>query len=89
MITAMKTTIEVSDQLYRGVKAPATLRGGKLKDPVEEGLRLVLEAPATRRPSSRVRLMKYARGTFESGISDLASNPAHLAGFGRDARRDL
>ena len=42
---AMKTTVEVFDDLYRRAKAEAALRGRKLKDLVEEGLRLVLEAP--------------------------------------------
>jgi hypothetical protein len=41
----MKTTVEVSDYLYRQAKAEAALQGRKLKDLVEEGLRLVLEAP--------------------------------------------
>ena len=42
---AMKTTIEVSDELYRRAKSEAALRGRKVKDLVEEGLRLVLETP--------------------------------------------
>jgi hypothetical protein len=29
--------------------------------------------------------MEQARGVVESGIPDLASNPEHLEGFGRDA----
>jgi hypothetical protein len=41
----MKTTVELPDTLYRQAKAEAALRGRKLKDMVEEGLRLVLEAP--------------------------------------------
>ena len=41
----MKTTVEVPDELYRRAKAEAALRGRKLRDLVEEGLRLVLEAP--------------------------------------------
>jgi hypothetical protein len=41
----MKTTVEVSDDLYRRAKAEAALRGRKIKDQVEEGLRLVLETP--------------------------------------------
>ena len=83
----MKTTVDVPDDLYRRAKAEAALRGRKLKDLVEEGLRLVLDAPrnAGRRPSL-AGLMKGARGTVDSGIPDLASNPEHLAGFGRDAR---
>ena len=84
----MKTTVEVPDDLYRRAKAEAALRGRKLKDLIEEGLRLVLEAPRkTRRQPSLAGLMKRARGMVDSGVPDLASNPKHLAGFGRDARR--
>ena len=84
----MKTTVEVPDDLYRRAKAEAALRGRKLKDLVEEGLRLVLEAPPeTRRRRSLAALMKRARGAVDSGVPDLASNPKHLAGFGRDDRR--
>jgi len=83
----MKTTIELPDDLYRRAKATAALRGRKLKDLVEEGLRLVLEShrktPA--RPSL-AGLMKDAKGIIDSGIPDLGSNPRHLAGFGRNVR---
>jgi hypothetical protein len=82
----MKTTVEVPDELYRRAKAAAALRGRKLKDLVEEGLRLVLDAPRkTRQKRSLAELMKGARGVVNSGVPDLASNPKHLAGFGRDA----
>ncbi|HEX3429388.1 MAG TPA: hypothetical protein VHT03_00765 [Rhizomicrobium sp.] len=84
----MKTTIEVSDALYRRAKAAAALEGRKLKDLVEDGLRQVLESPAKRRRASLAGLMKNARGTVASGIPDLGSNPAHLTGLGRRARRD-
>jgi len=84
---SMKTTIEVPDELYRRAKAEAALRGRKLRDLVEEGLRLVLETPRkTRRHSSLAELTKRARGMIDSGIADLASNPKHLVGFGRDDR---
>jgi len=87
-VRTMKTTIEVSDDLYRRIKAEAALRGRKLKDLVEEGLRLVLEAPReTDRHQSLAGLMKRVRGAVDSGVPDLASNPEHLAGFGRNARR--
>jgi hypothetical protein len=85
----MKTTIEVSDDLYRRAKAEAALRGRKLKDLVAEGLRLVLETPREKSgPRSLAALMKSACGTVDSGVSDLASSPKHLTGFGRDARRN-
>ena len=84
----MKTTVEMPDELYRQAKAEAALRGRKLKDFVEEGLRLVLQRPRkTRKPPSLAGLTKRARGIINSGISDLGSNPKHLAGFGRDDRR--
>jgi hypothetical protein len=84
---AMKTTVEVPDDLYRRAKAEAALRGRKLKDLVEEGLRLALEAPRkTRGQPSLSGLMKRACGVVDSGVSDLASNPEHLRGLGRDAR---
>lgn len=84
----MKTTIEISDDLYRHAKAEAALRGRKLRELVEEGLRLVIQSPRNRvtRPTLR-ELMQKACGVVDSGIPDLASNPKHLAGFGRHARR--
>jgi hypothetical protein len=83
----MKTTVEVPDDLYRRAKAEAALRGRKLKDLIEEGLRLLLEAPRkTRGQPSLSGLMKCARGSVDSGVPDLASNPEHLKGFGRDPR---
>lgn len=86
-VRAMKTTIEVPDELYRRAKAEAALQGRKVKDLVEEGLRHVLESPAKRRRPSLAGLMKDARGSIASGLPDLGSNPAHLTGFGRDGRR--
>ena len=83
----MKTTIEVSDDLYRRAKSEAALRGRKLKDLVEEGLRLVLETRRESRHHSLAELMKSARGTVNSGLTDLASNPDHLQTFGRNASR--
>lgn len=83
----MKTTIEVPDELYRRAKAEAALRGRKLRDLVEDGLRLVLDGRnKARRPPSLAGLTKRARGMIDSGVSDFASNPRHLKGFGRDDR---
>jgi hypothetical protein len=83
----MKTTIEVSDDLYRRAKSEAALRGRKLKDLVEEGLRLVLKTPPARpKRHSLARLMKDAR-VVDSGLADLASNPEYLKGFGGNASR--
>jgi hypothetical protein len=83
----MRATIEIPEYLYRRAKAEAARRGRKLQDLIEEGLRLVLEAPRkSRRPPSLAGLMKRARGVVDSEVPDLASNPDHLKGFGRDAR---
>jgi hypothetical protein len=84
----MKTTVELPDELYRKAKAAAALSGRKFRDLVEEGLRLALDASAGPRPRNTLAgLMRRARGMVDSGIPDLASNPAHLSGFARDARR--
>lgn len=83
----MKTTVELPDTLYRQAKAEAALRGRKLRDLIEEGLRRVLEVPPdTARHPDLAGLMKHALGVIESGVPDLGSNPEHLKGFGRDAR---
>jgi hypothetical protein len=84
----MKTSVEVPDDLYRRAKAEAARRGRTLNELIEEGLRLVLKAPRNTgwRPSLAVLVMR-ARGLVDSGVPDLASNPEHLKGFGRDARR--
>lgn len=85
----MKTTVEFPDDLYRRAKAEAALRGRKLRDLIEEGLRLVLENPRmSRRDRSLAALVKPAIGSIDSGLADLGSNPKHLAGFGRYDRRD-
>jgi len=84
----MKTTVELPDELYRRAKAEAALSGRKLRDLIEEGLRLALEAPRkTNRRPNVARLAKRARGMIDSRVPDLASNPKHLADFGRSGRR--
>ena len=85
----MKTTIELPDDLYRQAKAEAALSGRKLKELVEEGLRLVLKSPVQRRRQrSLAELMEKARGMIDSGVPDLATNAKYMEDFGRDGRRD-
>jgi hypothetical protein len=82
----MKTKVELPDAIFCHAKAESALRGRKLKDPIEEDVRLVLGAPPhTARHHDLVGLMQPGRGIVESGVTDLASNPEHLKGFGRDA----
>jgi hypothetical protein len=85
----MKTTVELSDDLYRRAKAEAAMSGRKLKDLVEEGLRTVLATPGKRpkKPANLAALMKRAQGMIDSGVPDLATNPKYMEGFGRDGRR--
>lgn len=79
----MKTTVELPEDLYRRAKATAALRGQRLRDLVEEGLRQVVDAPPGEPPAPRLSdLMSAARGVVASGISDLASDARHLADFG-------
>jgi hypothetical protein len=84
----MKTTVEMPDDLYREAKIEAARRGATIKELVEQGLRTVLGKPgAEKRAASLADLMRPVRGLIDSGITDLGSNPEHLAGFGRDASR--
>jgi len=41
----MRTTVEISDDLFRQAKSRAALEGIRLRDLVEKGLRQVLSAP--------------------------------------------
>ncbi|MDP2792736.1 MAG: hypothetical protein Q8O25_01420 [Sulfurisoma sp.] len=85
----MRTTVDLSDELFRRAKAEAALRGRKFKDLVEEGLRRVLEQPEAsvlpaRPPVTSLHdLMQDCCGVAEPTPPDYASNPAHLDGFGR------
>jgi hypothetical protein len=91
----MRTTIDIPDELFRHAKSEAALRGRKLKDLVEEGLRLVLEkekAPAEPeqkpprprpRPGSLHDLMQDLCGIIKDAPADLSTNPKYLDDFGR------
>ena len=85
----MKTTIELPDELFRRAKATAALRGRKLKDLVEEGLRRVLESPEDESEiEARRDLLRQYCGIVDSGVTDLSTNPKYMEGFGLDNRRD-
>ncbi|MBM3495029.1 MAG: hypothetical protein FJX72_12025 [Armatimonadetes bacterium] len=81
----MKTTIELPDMLLRQAKAEAALRGRRLKDLVEDGLRLVLiqSDPEAECRVIRERLLSYS-GIVASGVTDLSTNPSHLERMGAD-----
>ncbi len=90
----MRTTIDIPDDLFRLAKSEAALRGRKLKDLVEDGLRLVLEKPRTPdtpvtkteqvpRPGSLHDLMKEWCGIIDDGPTDLSTNKKYFDDFGR------
>ncbi len=86
----MKTTVELPDAIYRQAEAAAALRGRKLNDLIEEGLRLVLESLPLAPPGRSLSdLMQDVCGIFESGVDDLGSNPEHLKGYGCDVGHRL
>ena len=91
----MRTTVDIPDKLFRRAKSEAALRGRKLKDLVEEGLRLVIEKeklPATSkkkpvpkpRPGSLHEKMQKFCGIFDGDApSDLSTNKKYFDDFGR------
>lgn len=52
----MRTTIDISDDLLRQAKARAALTGIRLRDLIEQGLRLALAAPPPSPAPRRVTL---------------------------------
>ena len=86
----MRTTIDIPDELFRRAKSEAALRGRKLKDLVEDGLRLVLDAPEPGRgqeppePKKRPTAHDLLKDLIfdDECPTDLASNPKYLDGFG-------
>jgi hypothetical protein len=92
----MRTTVDIPDELFRRAKSEAALRGRKLKDLVEEGLRLALDEqqpdqaakPARRnRGPSAHDLLKDLCGIYKDGPADLATNKKYLEDMGDDSWR--
>jgi hypothetical protein len=86
----MRTTVDLPDELLRRAKSEAALRGRKLKDLLEEGLRHVLDAPAAgaEPPSPRKRVTAHdllQHLIFEDAESppDLSTNKKYFDGFGK------
>ena len=50
---AMRTTVDLPDELYRRAKAEAAVRGCNFNDLVEEGLQDVLRGPSPETPAER------------------------------------
>jgi hypothetical protein len=88
----MRTTIDLPDELFRRAKAEAALRGRKLKDLVEEGLRAMIdnpppggrsELPAQPRKPTAHDLLKDLIFEDAEGPTDLSTNPRYFDDFGR------
>jgi hypothetical protein len=87
----MRTTIDIPDDLFRRAKSQAALRGRKLKDLVEEGLRAVIDKPpldnaeASAEPKKPTPhdLLKDLIFEGAEGPTDLSTNPKYFDDFGR------
>ena len=89
----MRTTVDLPDELLRRAKAEAALRGRKLKDIVEEGLRAMVEhtppgdkphPPATK--PKKVNAHDLLKDLIFEGVDsppDLSTNPRYFDDFGR------
>lgn len=83
----MKATIDVPDDLYRRVKARSALEGRSVRDVALDLFRGWLGDEKRTQAELHEALWRYA-GSVDSGKTDLATNPAYLEDFGRDAVRD-
>jgi len=85
----MKATIDIPDELYRKVKAKSALQGRPIRAVaielfgawVKESGQPDTDAPV---PSAG-ELMADSCGMFDSGVTDLSTNPAYLEELGRDS----
>lgn len=82
----MKATIDIPDELYRKVKAKSALEGRAVREVTIELYRQWVEGRVvTAQPGpTAYDLLQDGCGIVSSGVGDLASNPKHLEGFGRD-----
>lgn len=86
----MRTTVDLPDDLFRRAKAVAALRGRKLKDLIEEGLRAVVDLQRSEKPAAEAKrpsvheLMKDLIFDYdEDGPTDLSTNKKYFDDFGR------
>ena len=84
MLVAMKTTLDINDQLLANAKALAAQQRTSLTRLIEEGLQLRLRAQAAPpRGKQRLPVIK-GRGGLLAGVDPL-SNKAMLEALGDDA----
>jgi hypothetical protein len=76
---AMKTTVEIPDELFREAKATAARNGSKLKDLVVEGLRFVLGKTKTEKRHLRSPMITGKPGAAiltAARVSEIEANEA-------------
>jgi hypothetical protein len=83
----MRTTVDLSDDLYRRVKAEAAMRGRKFRELVEEALAGLLASSEHRMPEQQMPpsfhdLMRDCCGIARDTPEDYATNPKYMEGFG-------
>ncbi|HWD59780.1 MAG TPA: hypothetical protein VG308_15945 [Stellaceae bacterium] len=87
----MRTTIDLPDELLRRAKSAAALSGRKLKDLIEEGLRMALAQSAggdeaETAPAKKQSMHDLAKHLIFDDVDsppDLSTNPKYFEGFGR------
>ena len=85
MLLAMKTTLDINDQLLANAKALAAQQRTSLTRLIEEGLQLRLRAQVATPPRGKLRLPVFkGRGGLVAGVDPL-SNKAMLEALGDDA----
>ena len=85
MLVAMKTTLDINDQLLANAKALAAQQRTSLTRLIEEGLQLRLRAQVATPPRGKLRLPVFkGRGGLVAGVDPL-SNKAMLEALGDDA----
>ena len=85
----MKTTLDIPDELFREAKATAARNGGKLKDLVADGLRLVLGIGTPASKHVRFPLIPARPGAARLSAANVQAVEAseELAEASRYARR--
>jgi hypothetical protein len=88
----MKVTIDIPDDLYRKVKANSALQGRPIRAVALELFGAWVDesthSDAGQRIVSVGELMADSCGMFDSGVTDLSTNPAYLEELGRDSPGD-
>jgi len=78
----MRATIDLPDDLYRGVSEKSTREGRPMSEIAVALFRAWVDDPKSMQTA--YELLEDGCGIVESGVGDLATNPKHLEGLGRE-----